>query len=592
MFAKWLCWVLVVGLATGTGIAAAQDGKGSSDAKPRINVVPSPNQSGLAKQREASSAVQRKLRETRVDFKADDEPLETVLKRLAAELTLEIKLDRVGFEDAGISPETPITIDVRQVSGDTLLEVILGPIELNYAIDVSQILVTTPEEIESIGMVTRFYPLRDLLGPEGKDVELDYDTLIEILTTVVAPESWEELGGPGTISPFASGLAITQSQQIHQVIEQLFSALRQARNLPDDNYEVQPIMATVDRLQYQRTWEELRSTRISVSAEEMPLEALIEHLAVDTGINFVVDRESIADMAQIDSLLIDGEWVNMQVDQVLKQILRQCQLTWYITDNVVVITSPEQAENTDLRIKVYPLRDLVPSGPLFGLQRNPWNQQVPPLTGMGGMGCGFSPKYHSIHAGTWDPNAFPFPDYDEIIELVTTTIVREAWEELGGAGTLIEFAWADCLVVAQSWDLHDRVEDLFTQIRANHEPNELQSEEPDEDYLLIHSYYVQAHRQTGELLIDRDDLRELTERMKTLIDEQSWEDEGVFVQVLDDRVIIRHRKSVHDQVAPFFAATHVVTRIQDDLFSGGLNISGLHFVPQPPRVPAAETKSP
>jgi len=592
MCAKWLSMVLALVLASGAGMVAAQDAAGESDAKPRINVVQSPKSTALARQREASDVVQRKLRETRVDFKADKQPLETALKRLAEELSVEIKLDRRGFEDAGVSAETPITIDVRQVSGDTLLEVILGPIDLTYAIDASQVVVTTPEEVESSGMVTRYYPLRDLLGPEGKDVELDYDTLIEILTTVVTPESWEELGGPGTISPFASGLAITQSQQIHQVIAQLFSALRQARALPNDRYEVQPIMASVDQLQYEQTWEELRSARISVRAEEMPLEALIEHLAIDTGINFVVDRESIADMAKLDSLLIDDEWTNMPLDQVLRQILKQYQLTWYITDNVVVITSPEQAENTDLRIKVYPLRDLVPPGPLFGLQRNPWNQQIPPQTGMGGMGCGFSPKYHSIHAGTWDPNAFPFPDYDEIIQTVTTTVAPEAWEELGGPGTLSEFAWADCLVVTQSWDIHEQVEDLFAQIRAHHEPNELQSEEPDEDYLLIHSYYVQAHRQTGKLLIDRDDLQELTERMKTLIDEDSWEDTGVFVQVLDERVIIRHRKSVHDQIAPFFAATHVVTRIQDDLFSGGLNVSGLHFVPQPPPVPAADTKSP
>jgi len=545
----------------------------------RISVVPSPRTAPFEARSQASDKIAQTLRETRIDFKAEEEPLEKAIQRLSEELSLEIKLDRTAFDDARISPETPITIAVRDVCGDTLLSLILSPIQLSYAIDFSQVLVTTPEEIESRGMISRFYPLRDLLGPEGREVELDYDSLMVVLTTAVVPESWEELGGVGTVSQFGNGLAITQTRQIHQTIEQLFSALRQARALPDDRYEVQPIMAAADWLRYDQTWEELRSTLISVKAEEMPLEALIEHLAGDTGLNFVVDRKSIKDVARIDTLLIDGQWTGKPLDQVLTQILRPNQLTWHIVENVVCITTPEQAE-ADLQIKVYPLRDLVPPGPPIELRQNPWNHVTPSLPVMGGM-CGFTPKYSSLHPRIWDHHSFEMRTFDDMIETLTTTIVPESWEELGGPGTLAEFVWGDCLVVCQTLYLHDDIERLLSQIRAHDEPSEIQTDEQEEDFLLIRSYYVHANPQSGEPLIGRDDLEKFCDQMQQLVSPDSWEDDGVFMQVFDDRVIIRQMNSIHAEVGLYLEATHLLAPIVDNHFGTANPISGFRFDPQP-----------
>ena len=46
------------------------------------------------------------------------------------------------------------------------------------------------------------------LGGRGGGAMADFDSLIELITTTVAPESWEDVGGPGSIAPFPTGVYI------------------------------------------------------------------------------------------------------------------------------------------------------------------------------------------------------------------------------------------------------------------------------------------------------------------------------------------------------------------------------------------------
>ncbi|MCC9609474.1 DUF1598 domain-containing protein [Blastopirellula sp. JC732] len=51
-------------------------------------------------------------------------------------------------------------------------------------------------------------PLTTRPGAMGGGVEPDFDQLIDLITTTIQPESWEELGGPGAIAPFESGVYV------------------------------------------------------------------------------------------------------------------------------------------------------------------------------------------------------------------------------------------------------------------------------------------------------------------------------------------------------------------------------------------------
>jgi general secretion pathway protein D len=57
-------------------------------------------------------------------------------------------------------------------------------------------------------------------------------SLIEFITTTVAPSSWDKMGGPGAISEFRGppfSLVIIQTQDAHEGISALFQQLREAK---------------------------------------------------------------------------------------------------------------------------------------------------------------------------------------------------------------------------------------------------------------------------------------------------------------------------------------------------------------------------
>ncbi len=54
-------------------------------------------------------------------------------------------------------------------------------------------------------------------GAQG-GAQADFDTLIEMITTTVRPDTWEEVGGPGTISEFNNGVYVDASGVLQRAI--------------------------------------------------------------------------------------------------------------------------------------------------------------------------------------------------------------------------------------------------------------------------------------------------------------------------------------------------------------------------------------
>src|SRR5262249_6626779 len=45
-------------------------------------------------------------------------------------------------------------------------------------------------------------------GAMGGNVQPDFQSLMDLITTTVAPQSWDEVGGPGTIERYANGVHV------------------------------------------------------------------------------------------------------------------------------------------------------------------------------------------------------------------------------------------------------------------------------------------------------------------------------------------------------------------------------------------------
>ena len=79
-------------------------------------------------------------------------------------------------------------------------------------------------------------------GPGGKDAQQrepsDADNLIEVITTTVNPDTWDEVGGPGTIAEYKGLLLVTQTGDIHHEVERLLNMLHQAAGIKEQRVKV------------------------------------------------------------------------------------------------------------------------------------------------------------------------------------------------------------------------------------------------------------------------------------------------------------------------------------------------------------------
>jgi len=70
-------------------------------------------------------------------------------------------------------------------------------------------------------------------GGMGGGPQADFDSLINLITSTVAPQSWDTVGGPGSIAPFETNLSIvvSQTQAVHEQIVDLLEQLRRLQDL-------------------------------------------------------------------------------------------------------------------------------------------------------------------------------------------------------------------------------------------------------------------------------------------------------------------------------------------------------------------------
>jgi general secretion pathway protein D len=70
-------------------------------------------------------------------------------------------------------------------------------------------------------------------GAAGGAAMADFDTLIELITSTIAPDSWDAVGGPGAVESFPTNLSlvISQTQDVHDQIADLLEQLRRLQDL-------------------------------------------------------------------------------------------------------------------------------------------------------------------------------------------------------------------------------------------------------------------------------------------------------------------------------------------------------------------------
>ena len=71
-------------------------------------------------------------------------------------------------------------------------------------------------------------PLR--FGGLGGGPQPDFDALMDLITSTVAPTTWDDVGGPGSIAPYAGGVWVDARGLLHRVVEENLGQLDAVRD--------------------------------------------------------------------------------------------------------------------------------------------------------------------------------------------------------------------------------------------------------------------------------------------------------------------------------------------------------------------------
>ena len=156
-----------------------------------------------------------------VEFDAN--PIRDTLTYLSDVHNTSIGLDERSLKKAGIDPDEPVYLTVKDARLESVLNQILKPNGLTYIFENDQLLVTTIQEAVRRPKTT-VYNTINLTGP-GTVPLMSNSELAEIIQSTIEPRSWRTEGGAGVIKEIPDGLVINAPQPIHRHILSLMRQL-------------------------------------------------------------------------------------------------------------------------------------------------------------------------------------------------------------------------------------------------------------------------------------------------------------------------------------------------------------------------------
>jgi general secretion pathway protein D len=241
-------------------------------------------------------------------------------------------------------------------------------------------------------------------------------------------------------------------------------------------------------------------TKIDVRFTDRSLVEVMKQLGDLAGVNIYLDPQGLhAEGVTTDTPVTINLTQPISLKSALNLILEPLRLSYVIQNEVLRVTS-EQTRDSSVYAKVYNVADLVIPIPNFlpsysaGLpgaiqaahRALGYGGAVPvagagPLTlagdanGAGNPGMsslaqimgpnGMSRSNQSSGLGPGGLGGGPQADFDSLIELLTSTIAPQSWDDVGGPGSVSGFETNLSLVVSQTQDVHEQIADLLEQLR-------------------------------------------------------------------------------------------------------------------------------
>jgi hypothetical protein len=434
------------------------------------------------------------------EWKFLDVPIREVIETLSAKLNIDIVLDQRSLDDFGIGANAPITRVSSGISNRSFLRLLLQELELTYVVKDQALWITTVEYAESM-LLTKVYPVGDLIHDVDEETGpgFDYDSLIAVVTNTVAPDSWDKVGGPSAIDGIYGSLVVSTTTDVH---EQITSLLDTYREIVAKDKEGQtgagPYFAESPGNATVRTRLNLPLTAKHI---DVPLPDVLDHIAAELKLPIVIDVKALDDFGIDTSAPVTANFNAVPLQIALRRMLHELELTFTVRDEVLMVTTPEQAER-QLQFALYPVRDLVSYGEVD------------------------------------DPDTY---DWDSLIQIIESTVAPDTWSTVGGPGDIQVLMPTATLVIPQTEDVHEQITGLLGKLRTakKEEAKYLGKLETNAaDKLSTQAYPI------GPVDTKPEEVLELVLRTFRPNDLP----EGAFIQTLGRSIVVRHDHSTHRRI--------------------------------------------
>jgi hypothetical protein len=338
--------------------------------------------------------------------------LTEIVRWISAECEVPMLIDHLALADYGIfAEEWKITIQLREITLRSALRIILNSNELTYVVKDGILEITTPQEAET-QLVTKLHPIQDL----SVWLDDDLDSLIDVMTAIVAVDTWDFVGGPGAMESYGGCLVVLQMPEVHLQLEKtLWRIRRHAFPHLADSFPA----STETPTPAERRIEKALQEPITIDTTNESLNHLARRLSDEVGINIRLDTRALEDFGIAPETSISMEQVDVPLREALRAELAEEELSVLIKDEVLWITTPWQSEAALLN-RVYPIGDLIRTA-----------------------------------QGLREP--------ESLLQTLMALIEPDSWDDWGGAGSMRELG--DILVVSAELSMQERVVELLTGLR-------------------------------------------------------------------------------------------------------------------------------
>jgi hypothetical protein len=466
-----------------------------------------------------------------VQFEFIETTLEDVAEFISDLANIDVALDTRALDDVGIGTDTPVTRSLKNITLRSALRLTLKDLELTTMIRDGALVITTPEEAET-RLITRVYPVTDVVARtvDGKVVH-DFDEMIELMTTHVQPEAWGDVGGPCSIEVALNSLVISSTEEIHEEVDSLLKQIRTLRKAVEESPQRIPAVSIGLR-------DSPATARIEVALRnatqldfvDTPLNEVVDFLADKHSIPIVIDTHSLDnDGIVADEIAITMRTRETPLDTVLRRMLNEHELKTVIANEVLIITTAEEAE-FNVRTRLYPINDL------------------------------------TDEAGQ--------TDFDQVIQVMTSSVAPDSWEEVGGPGAIDALTAPASIVVSQTREVHQQIAKLLTALRANRPHNfAAEKREPELSFYVFKLRTMDAMNKPQP--VSPEAAAKYAEIVKKAIGEKEWEVDGAVIEAADSSLIVRHYPRVARKIQGLLLQLNI------GAFGGGPGMGGGFF-----RVPA------